>query len=217
MEKYSYYITLLEQEHLSQFLAQEMRDASRGSFPLSPGVMDGHYAVANLYWYFRQPLLAKASITGIFGVENPAPPILTLPEGHRAVSLGGLNGMVWEQFLETVFTKRPRVNAKTEIQALITTNANSDANNFDRRLQGEKSHVVPGDRPVPSLLRSFLYENMFPVRSQFFSWLFTEMRREAADAAKQNFAAKWSKSLDLLVGTWNTQFPHNPFIPKTPR
>jgi len=80
-----------------EFIAEEMRSASRGSFPLSPRIMDGHYLTAHLYWHYRRDLLSERSIIDIFGTREPEPPKLQLPKGHIPIfSLDGLNERVWE-------------------------------------------------------------------------------------------------------------------------
>lgn len=202
-----------EQEKYHQFIAEEMRQASRGSFPLSPGIMTGHYVTARLYWHFRRDVLGGQSVKGIFGKEEPSPPVLRLPAGHRHVSIEGLNETVWQDFLETAFTKRPVVDPLQEMRTLISVNALSDTANFDRRLNGEKSHIVNGNTPVPSLLRAFMYEDAFPERTPFFEWVLDGMRIETSIATHTGFTDSWSESLGKLVTTWNNRFPDNPFIP----
>ena len=47
-------------------LADEMRQASLGSFPLSPGIMAGHIAVADLYSRYRRDEFKGKKIEDVF-------------------------------------------------------------------------------------------------------------------------------------------------------
>lgn len=203
-----------ENELSPGLIAQEMREASRGSFPLSPGTMDGHYAVSRLYWHYRQDTLTHATVSSVFGIQNPDPPVLRLPAGHQHFSIDGLNRSVWKDVLQTAFVTKPKVDFESDVQLLLSKNAASDVTNFSKRLRGEKAQIAtPDTRLTPSLVRGFLYENKFPEKNEFFSWLFDQMRREVASASKEGFNESWSKSLGTLVDTWNKHFQDNPFIP----
>ncbi len=192
-------------------IPEEMREASLGSFPISPGVYSGHTATALLYWHYRQPILEKHTIEEIFGTESPEPPRLEIPPGHRNVSPSGLSSTVWNTFLDTSFNARPKVNKSSEIRTLIQINASSDQRNFDQRIAGGKSRIV-GDEPNPSLLRAFAIEQRFPIQNNFFTWLMSEIVHDIKNAENKGFKESWSKELQGLVLMWNAQFPDDPFI-----
>lgn len=204
--------TIIEGERAPQQLAQEMREASRGSFPLSPATMTGHSIVSRLYSYYRRDTFLDKSIPDIFGIVTPDPPRLQLPPGHRTMDVDALNRSVWQDFLDTLFARKPYVDPTLEIRSLIGVNASSDSMNFADRLQGRRSRIAISGNSAPSLLRAFLYEHEFPEKNEFFSWLFEEMRFEVAAAEHLGFSEDWSKSLQTLINTWNRQFPGNPFV-----
>lgn len=199
----------------SEFIAHEMREANLGSFPLSPGIMTGHYLVADLYWYYRQDLLKELTIPEVFGTNNPEPYKLTIPKGHRSLtSPEGLNNSVWKSFLDKVFLTHPDINKVEKVRSLISVNANSDKTNLEKRITGEKSKIAQGD-VAPSLLRAFVFEGRFPFKeNEFFIWLFAEMAQEIIATSQGNFTESWSNGLQGLVLMWNAKFPDNPFIPK---
>lgn len=195
------------------FIPQEMREASLGSFPLSPGTMEGHDLIAGLYWFYRRDVLRKKTVHEVFGEGDPAPPKLVIPEGHRIIgNIDGLNTTVWKRFLSASFTERPSVNQTLNVRSLIAVNASSDRLHFERRLSGQRSKVIPGG-PAPSLLRAFVFENKFPYQeNEFYTWLILEMAKHITEAHKGNFARSWSSGLQALSIMWNATFPDTQFV-----
>lgn len=198
----------------SQFIAEEMRAASAGSFPLSPGTMTGHYTTARLYWHYRQDILLKHTVHDIFGVDEPNPPALRAPDGHRTVHVDGLNHQIWSHFL-TGFGVKHDIDAQSEIRTLMQISAASDVANFQNRLEGKKSRLVVGSdgNPVPSLLRAFMYEDAFPHNFPFFQWMFGQMRAEADSIVASGFKGTCGESLRQLMVKWSAKYPDIPFEP----
>lgn len=196
------------------FIPTEMREASQGSFPLSPGVMGGHYAVSDLYWHNRSDILRFLTIEEVFGTANPEPPTITIPKNHtRLSSPQGLNSSVWNTFLRTSFEDRPNIDSQKRVRDLISINAHADASHFAARMRGEKSKVIHG-KPAPSILRAFVFENRHPYQNnEFFQWLVAEMAREIVSENQNNFDSAWSSGLKGLVLMWNAHFPEEAFIP----
>lgn len=201
-----------EREPVLQLIPQEMREASRGSFPLSPGVMSGHYNCSRLYWYFRRDVLATETVFEVFGEQEPAPPIMEMPAGHVPRNVDGLNLSIWKDFLNNSFSARPEVDHKKEIRDLVTSNATSDNRYFEQRLNGQWSQIIGIETP-PSLLRAFLYEGRFPDQNEFFDWVFAQMREQVALAQDTGFTEEWSKNLGTLFETWSKHFKE-PFVPQ---
>lgn len=198
-------------------IPKEMREASIGSFPLSPATMEGHYLVCDLYWYFRQSLLGDTTIEEVFGTKKPEPPKIVIPAGHIPISKpGGVNSTVWEKILDVTFKSRPQINPEAKVQQLVSVNAKSDTYNFEARLSGQKSRIAHG-AVAPSLLRAFVFEGRFPYRdNQFFQWLIAEMAGQVTQAYDGNFDELWNDGLKGLVLLWNAKFPGESFIPGKP-
>ncbi len=195
-------------------IAEEMRQASYYSFPLSPGTMEGHYNVADLYWHFRQPLILGKTIEQIFETNDPKPIKLVVPQGHTSLTYtDGVNNTVWERFISNAFISHPKIDPVEKVRGLITVNASSDVKNFEKRLAGEKSKIALGGI-APSLLRAFVFEEKFPLNDNaFFCWLFSHMAEQIVGAHHGKFKESWSSGLQGLVLMWNAKFPNDPFIP----
>ena len=72
--------------------------------------------------------------------------------------------------------------------------------------------MIEGEQSTPSLLRAFLYEDAFPVKNDFFSWVLDHMRQEVRTAFQNDFLEAWSNRLGSLVHIWDMHFPNTPFI-----
>ncbi|MBP9820169.1 hypothetical protein KBC79_05550 [Candidatus Woesebacteria bacterium] len=196
-------------------IPREMREASFGSFPFSPGMMTGHYTIANLYSFFRRELLSGKTIEQVFGTTDPEPPQLTIPIGHIFLSsTDGVNNSVWRRFLSTTFVEQPDIDPIEQARTLITVNSTSDKKHFEERIAGKKSQFPPS-KPSPSLIRAFLFEDKFPIKNnEFFQWLFAQMTWQILEAQANDFNDMWCSSLHGLISFWDTAFPDDPFIPK---